>query len=277
MNVEVNYANYYAEHSTIKQLKELWLMFFPEDTKEYVDFFFENRFDAKNTVIAYTDNRVVGVIYLLPARIAQKPAYYMYAGGVHTDYRGKKIFYRLMDFIKAKAQAEGAELLCVAYGKLIQFYETYGFVNTYRASVIKKEADNSQESLKSHQITSNSIEASEYYVHRDSYFSKTDFLSWDKEALEYAVKELIYCGGFCHCLEIDNHKFYLLAEISDDELIVKEHTLELEDIDRFSDVICRYYGVKRAVFNVPYNAGETQITAIGTFDSEKLWVAFTLV
>lgn len=89
----------YAEKFDIDQLVYLWKKCFPDDTEDYIRFFYNENADKIKTLCGFFGGELAGMINLIPADVMmggkRKNALYGYAIGVLPEYRGKGVFKEL--------------------------------------------------------------------------------------------------------------------------------------------------------------------------------------
>jgi predicted acetyltransferase len=128
---------------TIKeQVKALWVNSF-DDTKEFVDFFFENIYSNKNCVTIELDNQIVAALQIIPFEFKYfekvVPVAYLYAICTDKKYRNMGFMRKLMDKTHKKLDKIGyfASILIPAENYLFDIYAKYGYKIAFYKSFIK--------------------------------------------------------------------------------------------------------------------------------------------
>lgn len=115
-----------------EKLKELWKMSF-DDSKESLDFFFENTVSPERVLAAFDGEIPVSVLYMLESEILidkkEYSAYYIYAVCTHPDYRGNGLMKRLFREAFKVARERGIDYLFLVPEEeyLFEIYKKIGF------------------------------------------------------------------------------------------------------------------------------------------------------
>lgn len=237
----------YADKSHINALKEIWHECFG-DSFRYIYFFFENRFDSCKTMIASYDGKTVGAAYLMPVKTYEygvlKNGWYGYAIGILKEYRKNGIYAmmheKIMNDINAKNEFY---ILCPANQKLCEYYSSLGFTEfSYLNSV--KIPKCSTECI----ITSEKITAQRYTQLRNEYFPSDGFILWDEKAIEYAICENDFCGGFTSEITLNGKTFVLMARPLENGVKITESTVAERYLKDVTAYLCQRYGFDYAVW-----------------------------
>lgn len=262
----MNFKIQKADHSQIPQLKKIWSECFG-DSDDYIDLFFKNRFGTSQAIAAVIEGKTVGAMYLLPVTAYEygnlKKGWYAYAIGILEKYRKKGIYAaihsEICEYIKAHNQFY---ILCPANQKLYEYYRGLGFNDYACLAEITLFSDKGNDDY-----TLNSISPAEYVRERSSYFNEDGVILWDENAIEYALCENKFCGGFCAYLQNENSKYAVLARPQGDCMKILESTVPTCHMQSVTNCICRKYRVnsviwERAVYDCPM-ADNTYISAVG--------------
>ena len=122
----------FADREMIPDLKELWMEAF-EDDREYVDFYFANRFARKNMLVMAAQGRPLSMVSLLPAYLhcarGRVKARYIYAVATKREYRRLGYAGRLLregyERIGEPFFLEPADARLAAYYRKIGFYDAF--------------------------------------------------------------------------------------------------------------------------------------------------------
>jgi hypothetical protein len=234
-----------------RELKEIWKESF-HDTEEYIELFLRNRFDPNRTIIAVFQNTVIGVLYLFQSEIiavrGSTPILFGYALGVLKCYRGNGISKKIHDFLFRYCENNNcAYIFHAANEKLEAYYESIGIK---KAGYMKK-ASFCYKKGKVTNIVLNNISPEEYTKYRNDNFMENGYLNWDLAAVRYAIKENVYCGGFCKKLICQAGEYLLLGKIVDDCLILIETTIPDHSLEAYLDEVTAYFGVRKASVFLP--------------------------
>lgn len=111
------------------------------DSKEIIDFFFNNLLDFDNALVCRENGEIVSMLFLIPAEIAIEekiyPAYYIYAAATKQIYRKQGIMSALLDFSAEYAKNNNIDFLFLhpANDELYNFYEKNGFQTSFYETV----------------------------------------------------------------------------------------------------------------------------------------------
>ncbi len=118
--------------SDYENLKKLWTTSF-DDSKESLDFFFENTVSPDRVLVVFDDDKAVSALYMLECEILidkkEYSAYYVYAVCTHPDYRGKGLMKSLFRELFKVAKDRGTDYLFLVPEEeyLFGIYEKIGF------------------------------------------------------------------------------------------------------------------------------------------------------
>ena len=229
----------FADNTMVTELKKIWKeCFHDEDT--YIDFFFNEYFNDKTTLVYLIEGKPVSMLTLMPARLHEKEEkrniYYIYAVATLPEARGKGYSSLLLDY--ANEITNNATFLQPATKELEQFYERNGYSSTINRKMIHIEkeqlemAAKSQTELKAAAILPKRKrfaikELSEkdsglYKKIRDRRLSGEYYVEWEEPELAYAIKENAFTGG--KTLLVDEAYVVMVREY-EDVLYIREHTM----------------------------------------------------
>lgn len=262
----MNFKIQKGDSDQIPQLKKIWSECFG-DSDEYIDLFFEKRFKTTQTITATVGDKTVGAVYLLPVTVNEygllKKGWYGYAIGVLEKYRKNGIYAaihaKICEYIKTHNQFY---ILCPANHKLYEYYCGLGFSDYAYLSEITLFPNGSNTDFTIHGIS-----PTEYMRERNLYFNEDGIIYWDENAIEYALCENDFCGGFCAYLQEKNNKYIVLARPHEGSLKISESTVPKCHMQSVTSYMCRKYQVnsvtwERAAYDFP-KADNTYISAIG--------------
>lgn len=222
----------YADPSMIPELTELWMEAFG-DEREYVEFYFTNRFSGDNLLVWLEEERPVSMISLLPVCIHRGgekiPARYVYAVATRQDFRRRGYAKELILWAKEHL---GVPLILEPAGeKLAEYYRRMGFSDAFfvreydilkdrRERCAARETDtvaaaelsaglSFRKSL-SRRYWLLTITPSEYAGLRDACFAGEGYVEWDREGIAYALLENEFQGGYAYKVLHDGREDILL-------------------------------------------------------------------
>ena len=276
------------------ELKRIWLDCY-EDSEEYVDFFFANVPDRMQVIGAFEGEKLIGGVYLFPCQVTggkaaditgdryeKRNAYYLYAGGVLSSYRRNHVYESICREIRSKLQKEDAGLLCYAKPCLRGFYEKMGLSCYYESIEMKWERQKNEEGKEKYRCFREEIGAEELYQLRRQHFFKNAFLLWDREQLDYIVKEKKFCGGFADFFIVNRQKYVIIGEVKKGVLWIEETTMTPEELRRYGDDILSFYEaecltVRFPVWETLSHSVQRVYSGMGNIAAKELWVSFTLL
>ncbi len=234
------------------ELKAIWRESF-RDPDEYIDLFLGRRFVAENTILAISNLQIIGMAYLLPMTIhtgqRELPAVFGYALGVRKAFRGKGISKKIIDLICRYCDDNNyiflfspANIELSAYYKRIGLKEAgkirkciYHYTGKYQISNIK--------------ITD--ISSEEYTRLRDTFLKDMIYVKWDEAAIDYAIAENRFSGGFCKKLEYQNMEYAILGYVMEEKLIIAEAIIPEHLISEIFPKIAMYFRTQTITAYLP--------------------------
>lgn len=213
-----------------RQLKQLYMTCFPEDSKTYAEFFVKNKFDGTNCLTAFDGQKLVTMLYLVKKKMYVRGKVfftpYLTAGGTLPEYRGRGIFNEFLRQAMIKLRNEGNPITGLMPFDH-EFYKLQNFVthSFYREKTLVRGK------LPLKEISFENIpEMKKAY----DFFMK-DKNCWfyrDEDAFELRLKEIFCEGGKAYGLyDGDNFEGYIL-------------TFDDEEVDEYlgiyDDVIDKY-------------------------------------
>jgi predicted acetyltransferase len=161
------------------QVMELWRICFPEDTEEFIHFYFEKKFKQENTLISRMDDKIIASLQLLPYTITfyntELNTSYVSGACTHPSFRSKGTMGELLkeSFLQMIQKKVAIVTLIPANRKLFGYYGKFGFstVFDYREEFYTKEYFSGKIITTSqYTVSEESPSASEIY----SYFNKKE-------------------------------------------------------------------------------------------------------
>lgn len=241
----------YGDTSMIPELTELWMEAFG-DEREYVEFYFANRFTEDNLLVRLKEGRPVSMISLLPVFLhrggKRLPARYVYAVATLPEYRCRGYAKELI--LWAKEHLKVPLLLEPAGEKLAEYYRRMGFSDAFSVreyDIMEERKDLSvvrnADDIAAAEISFASsvvrhpqrywlltITPSEYAGLRNAYFVGEGYVEWDREAIAYALLENEFQGGYAYKVFHDGREDILLYRMEEEKMEIIETTLTDADI-----------------------------------------------
>lgn len=192
-------------------LERIWRACFG-DSPEYVNYFFDNRYNP-NACLVYVDETVgrpVAMLHMLECSVTEDseivPAQYIYAAATRPDHQGRGIMSQLMEYARRYAAARGQKYMILVPGsrELFRFYEKRGFYRCYKhRSVFMTRRDlvtlsgygKTVQPHQRHKLPALML-TDVHAVRRDMLIDREGFVTWDYKALKYAAGIHERSGGF---------------------------------------------------------------------------------
>lgn len=232
----------------IPQLTELWKLLFDDDETDFIEMFMQKYFKKGNAVACKTDNKIIGVIYFFWGKTnasgkAVKTAF-MYAGGIHPDYRHRGYMRKLVNFAFEYSREQGCEVnFGVSALYCTRLYETEGMKRCSELDVI----DIGPEDFEKSEMTAVHMEKSEFIKSRNEYLmGMKKALIWDDETADFIYEDLVFSGEVIR-LELDNKVYYATVSIEEEYVLIRETSLPLNMLCRGIAAIAEHFGT-----NIPF-------------------------
>lgn len=249
----------FAANQDIAQLKEIWKICFG-DSDAYIHEFFQHNFVPEQTVVAVRDNLVVGVVYLLPAKLKDKPFMYGYAIGVLPEYRRLGYTQKMLSFVKEESQKKRFLFgLHPANEKLSSFYQKIGLKEMYCLKFVDTSNFANKFSCDLYDI-----EATEFFQLRKAAYQ--NLVSWDTKMISFILQETRASGGFAKKIMLNGRSRLLHGVCHDNKVLIKETTMTDDEIKAFSAAIKLYFNAEQIFWFLPSWSmleGEIQTTVLG--------------
>lgn len=264
-----------AEYEDIAGLKNVWETVFG-DSRQYINFFFENAYKPGMAYVYKAENEVVGMLYLIPV-FADGPTQktikggYIYAVATLPKWRGHQIATRLLHFTNADAQANlgyDFTMLKPAEPSLFAYYAKRGYGEYFKNKTItaKLEQPTQAQSI----ITDVLAEAAPsmltklYKIRYKAFENLAAQAYYSEEFFYYAIEEHFYKGGRIACLK-NNGYALLLPDAAAKTVYVTElaaQTLNEKTVEEFLAAFAHFYPGWHAVLTLPCFGGAPQNSAI---------------
>jgi len=252
----------YATGDDQEELIALWQEAFG-DSRQYILQFLERFFKENNVYVWRENHKIVSAAYVLPAKMCYRKdgepetveAYYLYAVATKKEYRGKKLFQKLLSNIKNDLGAD-AVLFLVPEDGVIPYYrqlglELYNVANPWQEG---KEENGENRSIGGN-TEEKAIELSEvktaieYYELRERTLNKNledtgaGFVSWNAEHIDWALENIKMLNGLIYRIAYETEEFLLagFAEEKDGSRVfhVMETTLGRKEFEKIGAYILK--------------------------------------
>ncbi len=258
-----------ADADMLPELKKLWKIAFSDDD-EYIDLFLKYNFEPEHTHIMTYGKELAGAIYAIPFSAQSVRGRYLYAGAVFPLLRGNGIYSELIQNVCEKYRKSGIITALLPAPGLEKYYLDRGF-----DKIIYSEK---QSFLCSggKPMFNERIAAEEYYDLRNNAFSDCEpFIKWNKNSIEYSIKEAGILGGFADKIGGAG----LIGYKDGDVLEIDEITMSKDRFLRRKDDIAATYGVTKIDICFPAKKdAEIKKAALyinGDIDISSGWAALT--
>lgn len=261
-----------GERWMIPELSRIWEICFG-DSQEYIRLFMERRFFTCIPLVWLEDGQVMGVVYLLPCLVEGRKAYYGYAGGVLPQYRKRGIFEELLNYAEQFCEQRDATFLFVPISGSEEYYRKRGFQTSFFFSSMKYGNEGTYMPCQLREA-----DARSYTRLRDKNFSAYPYLQWDEAAVDYALAENRFCGGFSKI--VTTHKDDIIfGRKNGNVLEILETTLDPETAKKMAPFFCENWNADEVVFQFPIISEENKIPNGGSFGHLKFqngWMGLSL-
>ena len=182
-----------ANHSMIPTLKSLWIDAF-KDSEDYVDFFFNHRFEDVSTFVYLVDNHPVSMAFVFDEELYHKNAYihagYIYGVATFSEHQGKGYSTEVLKHIQ---RIYPTTFLIPATGRLFDFYRRNGYQTAFVVHEATLSITDHCPSTTSYSF--DAISPTQYKNIRDKHFEKEGYIRWSETSIAYAIAENMLCGG----------------------------------------------------------------------------------
>lgn len=197
------------------------------DSKEFIDFYMENRMTELNMLVIQRQGRPVSMATFLPADI-QTPignleGYYVYAVATLPEYQGQGLSTRILEF--AQQHWQKPLLLSPAESSLRIFYAKLGFQPVYVPKFYALQPAATQDEVELKPAT-----AKEYKHIRDEHWQGPGYVAWLEEDIAYAMKHAAFQQGESLLFTNQQGQQLVMYTIDGNTMRIVETTLELSQL-----------------------------------------------
>jgi predicted acetyltransferase len=170
----------YADNLSKKDVKYIWKTCFPEDTDEFIDFYFNAKYKNENTLIYLLEGKAVACLQMLPYAMTfygkHIPTAYISGAATLPQYQNKGIMKELLvyAFHEMKKRKIPLSTLIPQENWLIRFYEKLNYTPAFDYSEEKLSYKNQNNATKNYNtqisiLTSKGLkEAYQFYTLQNS-------------------------------------------------------------------------------------------------------------
>lgn len=226
----------FAEKIDIPHLKKLWQISFG-DENEYIDFFFENRFDEKECIVFKENNVPVSMLFAFDCSLSDGlKGKYIYAACTLPQCRGKGIMEKLIEYAKeAFINDLKYDFLCLvpASERLFGYYAKFGFKPFFKHEITS--LTNNDPELK----VFTALQFEDFVLLREKFLSNA--VRWGENHLKYIFDENLFRAG----KNIKINDGYVLFREEDDTCTIIEYAGDIKEKDFLSLTKCKKVNIRK--------------------------------
>ena len=249
----------YAKEDEIDNIKDIWNYCF-NDVDSFVDYYFNHKYNNKNTIVVCEDTDIVSSLQLNQYKIKLDNKIYdaSYVVGVSTfpQVRGRGYMKKIMDYSLNELYKKG-QLISILMPIDYRLYRKYGYEHCYD----QLEYNINIEDLKSFNLTGRLYKANEENID-DLIDINNTFLEdlngntvRDKEYYLNLFKEVNSEGGHIYLYNNGTYTGYIIYFLNDDNMFVRE--LFYKDLDSLKSILKFIYNhntqCKKVTISAPIN------------------------
>jgi predicted acetyltransferase len=267
-----------AEHE-IEQLKEIWRVCFG-DEEEYIQFYFSNAYQAKNTLVCVEENVVAAMMTCLPCLFSYanriEKGSYIYAVATRPEYRNRGLMTQLQRYAEDFCRQRGDCFMTLvpATESLFSMYEKVGY---------QVWTDLAYEDVCAHDYQAQSVitklepVSDSYFVKLRQFYLSTlpASVALDGRMLDYASKELREAG--CVVLSVQNQYgtgYVVCYQQEDQSVLIREVGMSRDCFDGAVCAVAEYFHTDR--MQVKMNESLSQFGSMRKPYSMVLWLEQTV-
>lgn len=200
-----------ANEKDLENIKNLWSYSFKDD-KEYVDYYFSNRYNPANSLVITENEKFIGALQLNPYRIKVgedvDDTSYIVGVSIEPEYRGKGYSTVLMRDALKHLYKKG-ENIALLMPIDTNIYLRYGFINTfyrhtYTMSISDIKAEKTDCTVERISEITEEVYQQLLYLYTDGSISKRARIYRTKEYFENKLSELHVEGGNLYIIKDDD-------------------------------------------------------------------------
>ena len=245
-----NFTVNIASVADVQMLKELWHNTFG-DSYDYIDFFMREKFKNCIVLTAKQNHVLTGALYLMPVVAEEygkaKNGYYLYALSVDERHRNLGIGSGLVKAACDLADESCAFIaLCPSEESLVSYYRKLGFCENAYVSELVFHPEKKPINLNLCELNLKTFEK----LRNESF---ENMIIWDKDALEFILKENTFLGGKNICFSHKGKECFLLMRRINNEAVVLESNLGDDEKRKISGFLAHKFNLSAIKWIVPHN------------------------
>jgi predicted acetyltransferase len=216
----------YAKGNDLENIKDIWNYCFG-DEKEYVDYYFNNKYKPENTIIIEENDELMSSLQLNQYKINLDNKIYdiSYVVGVSTypNARGKGYMKDMMDFALNELYKKG-QLVSLLMPIDYRLYRKYGYEHCYDQIEYKLNIDD----LKLFKINGDFEKIDNHHIenminiHKEFLLNANGYVDRDKSYYENLFKEIKCENGHMYIHKEEDYDGYIIYFIMDGNMFVRE-------------------------------------------------------
>lgn len=222
-----------AQADEIARLKEVWKLCFG-DEDQYIDFFYQNRFNERNTAVLADDKIIAAMLTMLPMKLKQPGketvnAAMIYGVATHPGYQKRGFSSKLLHYSSRILMEKGipVSVLVPAEESLFEFYRKQGYQEAFyiREAVLAREEIEQliEASPVSRSCSIYPISAKEYNIRRNRLCEALPHIIYTDEDIGFQKTLSCLSGLDVYGIDFQDCKGCVAAEkIASDRVMIKE-------------------------------------------------------
>ena len=249
----------YAKEEEKDNIKEIWNYCFNDDDS-FVDYYFNHKYNNKNTIVACEDKDIVSSLQLNQYKIKLDENEYdtSYVVGVSTfpQVRGRGYMKKIMDYSLNELYRKG-QIVSILMPIDYRLYRKYGYEHCYDQLEYNIDIDD----LRNFNLTGRLYKASEKHIddliNINNLFLKdlNGNIVRDKEYYMNLFKEVESENGHIYVYKDSSYKGYIIYFLNGDNMFVRE--LFYKDLDSLKSILKFIYNhntqCKKVTISAPVN------------------------
>ncbi|MCL2651030.1 MAG: GNAT family N-acetyltransferase [Candidatus Azobacteroides sp.] len=215
--------------STISALKTMWKLCFPQDTAQFINFYFEKVFKTNQSLTLWKNNMLVAFLQIIPYQIKIGnniyEAGYISGAMTHPEHRQQGYMRQLLDaaFSEMKKLDYTFTFLIPQENRLFDFYAKAGYAKAFPKSVTEFDWEMDG------QINSKNVEVFDdlskiqieklYLLYLKLLTQKANVVLKTEVQFTFIIEDLFFNEGYVFYMENEGIAFAVPFE---DEIIIKE-------------------------------------------------------
>ena len=216
----------FAKKGNEERLISIWQKSFG-DSREYVDFFFQNHYSSEDTLVCYYDGQETAELFLIDTQLKIKNklygAQYVYAACTLPEFRGRGFMKELICSAVKLGRKRNKYFTVLVPGSesLFDYYSKLGFSKYFKNKTIVFSKDDLKHLADSDSVSVN-LKVNEIAAVRSGVFD-CNAIVWNENAVDYAAKECLLTDGKVLLFENSaGQKGYAFCRVNENEVVIYE-------------------------------------------------------